>query len=131
MRITSQRREILRVVRESADHPTAAEVYQRVRCRLPRISLGTVYRNLERLCQKGEISRVQAPGREMRFDGDSGVHYHLRCTCCGRVVDVDRKLVDVDVDCPEKVDGVEVTGWRLQLLGRCPECLNGEERKGE
>jgi len=122
MRQTVQRREILTVLRRSVDHPTAATVYERVRSRLPRISLGTVYRNLDRLAECGEISRIEVPGREMRFDADTEDHYHLRCTACGRVVDVDRSDVTVDVNHPDIVDGVRITGCSIQFLGRCERC---------
>ena len=126
MRKTTQRREILKVLEGSSDHPTASQVYARVRRSLPRISLGTVYRNLERLCSCGEISRIAIPGREMRFDADTSSHFHLRCVECGRVVDVDPEDVSVDVRYPEEVDGVRVTGCRIQLLGRCRRCLEND-----
>lgn len=126
MRQTAQRSEILRVLRCSRDHPTASEVYARVRGSMPRISLGTVYRNLDRLCSRGEVSRIEVPGREMRFDADTSSHYHLRCVECGRVVDVDHGDVSVDVHYPEEVDGVRVTGCRVQLLGRCRGCLESD-----
>jgi len=93
---------------------------------MPRISLGTVYRNLDRLCSRGEVSRIEVPGREMRFDADTSSHYHLRCVECGRVVDVDHGDVSVDVHHPEEVDGVRVTGCRVQLLGRCRGCLESD-----
>jgi Fur family ferric uptake transcriptional regulator len=122
MRQTVQRREILDVLCSSDDHPTASAVYERVRARLPRISLGTVYRNLDRLAECGEIARIEVPGREMRFDADTEQHYHLRCTGCGRVVDVDREDVTVDVRHPDIVDGVRITDCRIQFLGRCERC---------
>ncbi len=122
MRNTTQRREILRVLKDSGDHPTATQVFSRVRNRLPRISLGTVYRNLEKLCSRGEVSRIEIPGREMRFDADTSRHFHLRCVRCGRVVDVDREDVAVDLRHPEEVGGVRITGYCVQLLGRCRKC---------
>lgn len=122
MRKTTQRREILRVLEESGDHPTASEVYDRVRRRLPRISLGTVYRNLDRLCDCDEAARIEVPGREMRFDADTSRHLHLRCVECGRVVDVDPDRVRVDIDYPRRVEGMRVTGCCVQLLGRCESC---------
>ena len=70
-------------------HPTADEVYQVVRKRLPRISLGTVYRNLDVLSESGEISRLDRCGAQYRFDGDLEQHYHIRCSSCGRVDDIE------------------------------------------
>src|SRR5262249_59374589 len=69
------------------DHPTADWVYRQARRRLPRISLGTVYRNLKRLAEEGLIREIHAGGHPARFDGNTGRHYHIRCLGCGRVND--------------------------------------------
>ena len=66
-RMTSQRRVILEELAKVATHPTADELYQQVRRRLPRISLGTVYRNLEVLASAGKVSKVCPADRQRRF----------------------------------------------------------------
>jgi Fur family ferric uptake transcriptional regulator len=86
-RLTAPRRLILDVVCASDAHPTAAFVYRRVRRRLPRVSLATVYRNLRRLASEGFLlERADAGG--MRFDGNLARHDHFTCLCCGRIYDV-------------------------------------------
>ena len=87
MRMTPQRRVILEELRRVNDHPAADEIYHRVRKRLPKISLGTVYRNLEVLCELGEIQRLELSGSTKRYDGVPNKHYHIRCVECGRVDD--------------------------------------------
>jgi Fur family transcriptional regulator, ferric uptake regulator len=89
-RMTRQRQVILEQLREVCSHPTADEVYGMVRRRLPRISLGTVYRNLEMLVKAGLIRRLDMAGRQRRYDGNVEHHYHVRCSRCGCVGDVMR-----------------------------------------
>src|SRR2546428_13877357 len=87
LRLTRPRRLILDVLRATDAHPTAAFVYQRVRRRLPRVSLATVYRNLRMLAAEGLLAeRADAGG--MRFDGNTGPHDHFTCLACGRLYDV-------------------------------------------
>jgi len=88
MRLTSQRQVILEELRKVKSHPTANEVYDMVRKRLPRIGLGTVYRNLDLLAEKGAIRKLEVGGEQKRFDGDTSQHYHIRCVECNRVEDV-------------------------------------------
>lgn len=87
VRMTAQRRVVLEELERSGSHPSADELYERVRERLPRISLATVYRNLELLAEKGLIRRLELGGTQMRFDAKTAAHYHLRCVGCGRVED--------------------------------------------
>ena len=67
-RMTLQRKKIMEVVREGNSHPSADEIYKRVRSFLPRISLGTVYRNLEVLSKMGKIQKLELSGSLKRFD---------------------------------------------------------------
>jgi len=105
-------------------HPTADEMYEMIRKRLPRISLGTVYRNLEILSEKGVIQKLSVGGTKKRFDGDVSEHYHLRCTSCGRVDDVD---LPPDTSLDEKVEsmsGYKIDRHSMEFIGVCPHCLD-------
>ena len=84
---TSQRRVIMEELRKLKCHPTADELYCIVKQRMPKISLATVYRNLGLLADAGEIRRIELAGRQNRYDGDTSIHYHLRCRKCGAVED--------------------------------------------
>ncbi|MBW2172694.1 MAG: transcriptional repressor, partial [Deltaproteobacteria bacterium] len=86
--MTPQRKVILEELRMADSHLTADDVYKMVRARLPRISLGTVYRNLEILSRLGMIHKLELGGMQKRFDGKTQDHYHLRCLRCGRIDDV-------------------------------------------
>ena len=121
-RMTRQRAVILEELRKSRMHPTADELYSRVRERLPRISLGTVYRNLDFLADSGEIRRLEAAGSIRRFDGAMTQHQHVRCVYCGRIGDV------MQVREAPTVDGMRVEGFaeilssRVEFDGFCKMC---------
>lgn len=130
LRMTIQRRTILEEVKKVTSHPTAYDVYELVRKRLPRISLGTVYRDLELLARWGLVRRLDLPGGPKRFDGDTSEHYHIRCVECGRVDDVMEEARSWVGPLPSRVGGYRVVGHRLELLGVCPRCQRKSKAKG-
>jgi Fur family ferric uptake transcriptional regulator len=121
-RMTRQREVVLQTVRSTMDHPTADWVYRQARRRLPRISLGTVYRNLKKLAEEGLIREIQIAGQTTRFDANTGRHYHIRCVRCGRVNDlpisVDRRFEDE----AGRAMNYQVIGHQVEVLGVCPLC---------
>ena len=129
-RNTKQRQVILDELRRDHTHPTAAELYECVQRRLPRISLGTVYRNLELLATDGTIQKLELTGSEARFDAIASPHYHVRCSGCGRVDDVPE--IDADEvssftadllgNLLERPGGYHIEGHRLEFYGLCPDC---------
>ncbi|MDO9109853.1 MAG: transcriptional repressor [Desulfatirhabdiaceae bacterium] len=122
LRMTRQRQVILQELRKVRTHPSADEVYEMVRRLLPRISLGTVYRNLEILSELGEIQKIEICGKLKRFDGNTRDHYHLRCLNCHRIDDVPEKI-HFDFNSSLSSDtGYAITGHRLEFVGLCPEC---------
>lgn len=123
MRMTRQRKVILEEVKRLADHPSAEEIYERVRKQLPRISLGTVYRNLEILSELGEIQKLELGGTLKRFDWNTKKHYHIRCINCDRVDDAPMGFMDHVETALDDTTGYQIMGHRLEFLGLCPECL--------
>lgn len=122
VRNTRQRQVILEELRKVKSHPTAEDVYEMVRRRLPRVSLGTVYRNLELLAEAGTIQKIGTAGTRKRFDGNPRPHYHLRCLSCERVSDVEMEpdhRLDRDA---EALSGFTVIGHSLEFCGFCPAC---------
>jgi Fur family ferric uptake transcriptional regulator len=126
MRLTNQRKIIMEQLRSVTTHPTADEIYGMVREKMPRISLGTVYRNLEVLSSLGLVRKLENAAGQKRFDGDMTPHHHIRCEVCGRVGDI--------FDAPE-ISGIEqrlttdfqITGHSLEFTGICPECRKARE----
>ena len=128
-RNTPQRRVILEELQKVASHPTAVELYEIVRRRMPRISLGTVYRNLELLAKTGTIRKLTFGGTEARFDGNPDCHYHVRCVRCGRVDDLDGLPPEpVPVE-PGQAGGYRILGHRLEFVGICPHCRSESEER--
>ena len=119
-RNTKQREVILEALQGVKSHPTADELYNIVKTQLPKISLGTVYRNLEYLAHSG-IIRTLEMGNQKRFDADISNHYHVRCTKCGKVSDVFIKPFDIIKDAQEESD-YKVTGFNLEYYGQCSKC---------
>ena len=126
MRLTNQRRIIMEQLRSVTSHPTADEIYGMVREKMPRISLGTVYRNLEVLSSLGLVRKLENAAGQKRFDGDMTPHHHIRCEICGKVGDI--------FDAPD-ISGIEqklgtdfqITGYTLEFTGICPDCQKSRD----
>jgi len=125
-RMTHQREIILEEIQKVNTHPTADEIYETVRRRLPRISLGTVYRNLEILSTCGLIQRIGPVSSQMRFDGNTENHYHIRCSYCGKVEDAPIESLDNIESAVRKVSDYRIIGHRLEVIGICPKCRKEE-----
>ena len=127
LRRTEQRRIILEELSRLRSHPTANEIYEIVRKRLPRISLGTVYRNLEMLSESGMIQKLEMAGTQKRFDGIVENHYHVRCLECGRVEDVSSPPMNELNDALNGTNGYDILWHRLEFVGICPGCKRREK----
>jgi Fur family ferric uptake transcriptional regulator len=128
-RNTRQRKVILEELQKLDTHPSAATLYVLVRERLPNVSLGTVYRNLDVLTKTGVIQKLQTGDTEARFDWNPERHYHVCCVKCGRVEDVHeahRELLGIEVS---EIQGFDILGHKLQFTGICPECRASGQRK--
>lgn len=123
IRLTKQRKVIIEELRKLHSHPSADDLYEVVRKRLPHISLGTVYRNLEFLARKGIIRKLEIGGAQKRFDGDLDIHQHIRCTECGRIDDlpVGTAVTRCDRELLENT-GYEIIERRVEFIGICPDC---------
>ncbi len=121
-RMTRQRQLILDELKKTSFHPTAYDVYELVRKRLPNISLGTVYRNLDVLAANGLVRILELGRGQRRFDADLHDHYHVRCENCDRVENVPfEPLERLEKSIRESTD-YHITGYHLEFLGICPGC---------
>lgn len=120
-RMTRQRAVILEVLRSVHTHPTADEIHGMVRERLPHISLGTVYRNLEILTNAGEILRLDRAGIQKHFDGNPTPHQHVRCKCCGKIGDV---VSPVHLPTPDGAyaENFTIQDVEVEFVGLCLDC---------
>jgi Fur family ferric uptake transcriptional regulator len=124
-----QRQVILEELQREKTHPSAQEIFERVRHRLPKISLGTVYRNLEQLAAHGLIQKIESAGGQRRFDGDLSEHYHVRCLYCGRVDDAPLPSLSRLNQTFGKMSEYTILGHRLEFVGICPRCRDAAEKK--
>jgi Fur family transcriptional regulator, ferric uptake regulator len=121
-RNTKQRQVILEELQKLTSHPTAAGLYRIVVRRLPKISLGTVYRNLDLLTKSGAIQKLEFGSEEARFDGNLTPHYHIRCVKCGHVDDIHHPPLDLLGGVTDDFNGYHVLGHRVEFFGLCPKC---------
>ncbi|MFT5726239.1 MAG: Fur family ferric uptake transcriptional regulator [Desulforhopalus sp.] len=129
MRLTTQRQIILEELGKVTSHPTANEVYDMVRKRLPRIGLGTVYRNLELMADTGVILKLEVGGTQKRFDATTEPHYHIRCSSCGKVDDVHIEVQQQINQLAKNVSDYEILGHHIEFTGICHDCQNKPEQQ--
>lgn len=123
LRMTPQRAVLLSVLGRMPHHPTADELYRRVKKILPSVSPATVYRNVQVLAQAGVISTLERAGDALRYDPNPDEHHHFSCSRCGRILDVYLSSVDYKVDAPRSgLRGAQIESCEIQLRGVCPRC---------
>jgi Fe2+ or Zn2+ uptake regulation protein len=121
-RRTRQLAAVYEVVSRARDHPSAEVVCRRVRGMLPNVSLGTVYRNLQKLVAQRRIRVVQLANRATRYDGMLEEHDHFMCERCGCVTDLLRPRPE-SASCSDLVRaGYAVHTRAVTLYGVCPPC---------
>lgn len=130
-RNTRQRQVVLEELKKLTSHPTAAELHEFARRHLPKISLGTVYRNLELLAAKGVIQKLEHSGSESRFDGNPKQHPHVRCVRCGRVDDLHDLPGDAVKHDFKTLSNYEILGYHLEFIGLCPACQKARMANGK
>jgi len=128
LKLTHQRLEIFNVVVSMEDHPSAEQVYEAVKSKMPTISFDTVYRTLALFERYGVLARVQYLDDRTRYDSNMAPHYHLVCKTCKRIHD----FYWPDLDELQRPD--DTKGWGtieneyLELSGICQECLARNNR---
>ncbi len=130
LRMTNQREMILRELKKSKKHLTADELYTRVKKYMPRISLATVYRNLEILSDARMIRKLEISGRQKRFDSELEDHDHIYCVQCHCIENLDIGKSEVVLDSVD-TKGYTVTGRRLEVTGICPKCQEKNMKAAE
>lgn len=120
-RATRQLAAIYDVVDATRDHPTADQVFRRVRAVMPRVSLATVYRNLEKLRAQGRVRVMRLASGEAHYDARVTAHDHFACELCHAVHDLEATAP------PAAVASLSADGWVVDwhtatLFGRCGDC---------
>jgi Fe2+ or Zn2+ uptake regulation protein len=126
LRLTKPRKIILEEVRKTNAHPTANELYMKVRKRLPKVSMGTVYRNLKLFKEIGLILELENAGAPGRFEEGSPDHSHFICEKCGKIFDVEDQINKAkEQKLAEKLSAI-IAHHRAEFYGLCKECRSLE-----
>lgn len=126
--MSRQKELIYDLVTSTMSHPTADWVYENARRKMPHISLGTVYRNLNTLVREGRILAITNSRGPVRYDANTTRHSHLKCIGCGLMLDVPETGIDVVPRSP-KIRQFEVLEYRVEFLCLCPDCRNKKASK--
>ena len=127
-RETKQRRVVYETIKNTYSHPTADWIFEQVRDTLPKVSLGTVYRNLGVLKDEGLVREIYGNDRRAHYDADISHHAHFICDLCDRIVDV-RGVKNIDWRTLRDLVGCEVTDQNVVFSGRCAGCQQQEPKK--
>ncbi len=128
MNYSRQREALLRVLRSTRSHPTAYWVYEELRKEIPNISLGTVYRNLAKLAQNGDILKLDITSDKEHFDGFTHHHAHFVCNECGEVLDAQIPELEDLRNRTEQSLGCSIESQSLTFYGVCSECSKSEKK---
>jgi Fe2+ or Zn2+ uptake regulation protein len=120
--MTQQRAAVYDYLNSVEHHPTAEEVFLSVKRKLPKISLATVYKNLEALVACEAISKLSYGDGSARYDIRTDHHYHTRCLGCGRMWDLEAERGITALEQIKAQPGFTVSDFRLELLGHCRDC---------
>lgn len=125
VRNTKQRQAILEAIERHGGHLTADEIYRLVKRRFPRLSLGTVYRNLRLLVAQGDLRELDFGMRGAYFEITKDSHYHLICRVCGKIADADipvERGLQSAVGQASNLGGFSIEEHRLDFIGVCAAC---------
>ncbi len=127
MNYSRQRECIKEYLMSTDEHPTADVIYQNVRQEFPKISLGTVYRNLTLLVDIGEVKKISTGDGTEHYDADTSAHSHYYCRCCHRLMDLDI-TPDVNQILAASSAGLgTIESANLLFTGVCKDCVLANE----
>src|SRR6202140_3999400 len=129
--VTPQRLAIIKVLLSSAEHPRADAIFAAVRVEHPTISLATVRRTLETLCEIGEARKVTMLHDSARYDGNITPHHHVVCVKCRRIRDIEIPELQQVLKGREAIGDFQVLGASLEIQALCARCdREGAPHKG-
>jgi len=121
-KLTPQRQAVLQVIRESGDHPTANDIFEAARKRLPTISYATVYNSLRYLRESGLVREISFGDSASRYDRETDRHDHAICNNCGKLVDFDLQETADLMRAAARKSRFKAESVHLTLRGICPDC---------
>ena len=122
LKATAPRMILLATLEQDRSHPTAEQLYERLRPQHPSLSLSTVYQTLDAFMRTGLCSRVSDAGDRLRVDGTPQDHHHAVCRACGTIFDIDRQLLPLPALPAHLPHGLTVIGLRVEYEVICTTC---------
>ncbi len=129
MNFSRQRELVLSTLKENVVHPTAEYLYEILKDKNPKISLATLYRNLNQLAQAGIIKKIDGLETSAHFDHNTHNHYHFICDKCKKVFDISADVAPDIVAKTQDETGFYIKGHDIVFHGLCSECKNSKGEK--
>ncbi|MCF6157894.1 MAG: transcriptional repressor [wastewater metagenome] len=122
MKITPQRLMIFKVLKNNTSHPSAEEIFRRVKRTYPTVSFTTIYKTLETLRDLGEIKELIIDKDRKHYDPNTDSHHHVICSTCKKIGDI---LDDYSpsIKLPDSIKNkYTVSGFQISFYGVCNDC---------
>lgn len=129
MRYSQQRENIKKGLEKFCIHPSAEELYIKLKPQNPNLSLATVYRNLNYLATKGEIKRIDGLSGQVHYDHNTCEHFHAICSECGNIMDLPCEMAEGVKKVLKNQNDFEITSYDILVKGVCKNCIR--KMKGE
>jgi len=122
-RQSKQRDSILEVLKQTDSHPTADWIYTQLKPEFPKLSLGTVYRNLGILQEMGKVKKIQYGSTFDRFEANISNHYHLICESCNNITDINLPACKDILNRAEELSNFSINYHQIEFYGICSSCM--------
>jgi Fur family peroxide stress response transcriptional regulator len=122
LRATGQRLAIMQAIMDSRSHPSAEDIYQKIKPTHPTISISTIYKTIQIMARMGSVLTIETGTGGLRFDGHIDPHHHAICNKCGKVYDIDFQHYPIDLEKKNILEGFQVQGIKVTFLGTCQTC---------
>lgn len=122
LKLTPQRIAVYKYLLSTKEHPSAETIYNNIHEDYPTMSLATVYKTLKTLVSVNLISELNVGENNFRYDGNPSTHYHIQCTCCGSVDDIENFSLDNLNDEVESYTKYKISYNKIYFYGICPHC---------
>ncbi|KPL03111.1 MAG: hypothetical protein AMJ90_03905 [candidate division Zixibacteria bacterium SM23_73_2] len=131
LKITPQRLAIFKILENNSSHPSADEIYCKLKKNYPTISLATVYKTLEVLEMMGEVKLLKSEHGGVRFDPDCSSHHHFICKICNKIFDIKEDYSYILKSAKRVKDLFKIEDFRVEFFGTCKDCQIKRKKKSK
>ncbi|WP_304474748.1 Fur family transcriptional regulator [uncultured Helicobacter sp.] len=126
LKITPQRIAMLSQIYNNG-HMSVEEIYDQINSTYPSISLATIYKNINALCEANILREIKAPKDKQKYELSSDKHLHVYCEVCGKLEDIKLETSYLENDCGQK-SGYAISDISAVLIGTCPQCKEDKQK---